>query len=248
MIFISRATLAKLKIMNLKTNKKIIIFLNILFIALIIFSPSTVQSALSISCSADPQFAKPGESVTWTATVQGGVGSVSWSGEGNPRGVGVNARSSYDTFGIKKMTATVTDPEGNKASATCSATINTIGKKPLTPPKPLGGGETVKQKKPAEFVPLETIPGIIEKGNTDLNQFFNGLFTFGIVIAGFLAVVMIAVGGIQYMSTDAVSGKGEGRERITYALMGLLLILFSWILLNTINPDILNFSTNALFK
>tara|TARA_B100001971_G_scaffold103690_1_gene95495 strand:- start:47 stop:832 length:786 start_codon:yes stop_codon:yes gene_type:complete len=99
-----------------------------------------------------------------------------------------------------------------------------------------------------EFVPLETIPGVIEGGNTDLNQFFNGLFKFGIIIAGFLAVVMIAVGGIQYMSTDAIHGKSEGRERITYALMGLLLILFSWILLNTVNPDILDFSNDALFK
>ncbi len=104
------------------------------------------------------------------------------------------------------------------------------------------------QKKPSEFVPLETIPGVIERGNTDLNQFFNGLFKFGIIIAGFLAVVMIAVGGIQYMSTDAIHGKSEGRERITYALMGLLLILFSWILLNTVNPDILDFSNDALFK
>ena len=99
-----------------------------------------------------------------------------------------------------------------------------------------------------EFVPLETIPGVIERGNTDLTRFFNGLFKFGIIIAGFLAVVMIAVGGIQYMSTDAIHGKSEGRERITYALMGLLLILFSWILLNTVNPDILDFSNDALFK
>ena len=76
----------------------------------------------------------------------------------------------------------------------------------------------------------------------DPSIFFNGLFKFGIIIAGFLAVVMIAFGGIQYMSTDAIHGKSEGRERITYALMGLLLVLFSWILLNTINPDILSFN------
>ncbi|MFQ5661885.1 MAG: hypothetical protein ACE5F2_01375 [Candidatus Paceibacteria bacterium] len=108
---------------------------------------------------------------------------------------------------------------------------------------------TAEQKKPTEFVPLEPIPGVIDAETAkDPSKFFNGLFTFGIAIAGFLAVVMIAVGGIQYMSTDAVSGKGEGRERITYALMGLLLILFSWILLKTINPDILNFGTDALFN
>lgn len=93
-----------------------------------------------------------------------------------------------------------------------------------------------------DFIPLAPIPGVIDAETAeDPSKFFNNLFTFGIVIAGFLAVVMIAVGGIQYMSTDAIHGKSEGRERITYALMGLLLILFSWILLNTINPEILNF-------
>ncbi len=100
-----------------------------------------------------------------------------------------------------------------------------------------------------DFVPLEEIPGVIDTETAkDPSIFFNGLFKFGIIIAGFLAVVMIAFGGIQYMSTDAIHGKSEGRERITYALMGLLLILFSWILLNTVNPDILDFSNDALFK
>lgn len=68
------------------------------------------------------------------------------------------------------------------------------------------------------------------------------MFMFGISIAAFLAVLMIAIGGIQYMSTDAVSGKTEGKERIQYAVMGLLLVLFSWILLKQINPEILNFN------
>lgn len=92
-----------------------------------------------------------------------------------------------------------------------------------------------------EFVPLVGIPGVIDaEAAKDPSKFFNGMFTFGISIAGFLAVLMIAVGGIQYMSTDAISGKTEGKERITYAIMGLLLVLFSWVLLNQINPNILN--------
>ena len=70
-------------------------------------------------------------------------------------------------------------------------------------------------------------------------MFFNKLFQFGVYIAGFLATIMIAIGGITYMSTDAVGDKKKGKEIITSALMGLLLILFSWILLNQINPDIL---------
>ena len=103
-----------------------------------------------------------------------------------------------------------------------------------------------KEKIKIDFVPLAPIPGLIDKDTAkDPSKFFNALFTYGITIAGLLAVIMITVGGIQYMSSDAVSNKTEGRERITYALMGLLLVLFSWVLLYTINPEILNLT---LFK
>jgi hypothetical protein len=51
---------------------------------------------------------------------------------------------------------------------------------------------------------------------------------------------MIVIGGLQYLSTDAVSGKNDGRARITQALQGLLLALLSYLILNTINPQILN--------
>jgi hypothetical protein len=93
----------------------------------------------------------------------------------------------------------------------------------------------------SEFVPLAPILWVTDAETAkDTSAFFSGAFKLGITIAGFLAVIMIAVGGLQYMSTDTIGGKGEGRERITYAIMGLLLILFAWILLSTINPDIVS--------
>lgn len=107
--------------------------------------------------------------------------------------------------------------------------------------------EEIENQEQAEFVPLE--PEFFEKlggqetiDKNDTSIFFNNIFRFGIYIASFLATIMIAAGGIQYMSTDAVTGKTEGREKVTYAVMGLLLILFSWILLSQINPDLLNLS------
>jgi len=94
----------------------------------------------------------------------------------------------------------------------------------------------------SDFTALNPIPGVTDASAArDPSKFFNGMFMYGISIAAFLAVIMIAIGGMQYMSTDAVSGKAEGKERIQYAVMGLLLVLFSWILLRQINPEILNF-------
>lgn len=75
---------------------------------------------------------------------------------------------------------------------------------------------------------------------TSATKYINGIFVLLIGIAGVLAVIMIIVGGIKYMSTDAFSGKSEAKDTIQNAILGLLLALSAWIILNTINPDILN--------
>ena len=89
---------------------------------------------------------------------------------------------------------------------------------------------------------LAPIPGLSEvnPANTDLGDYLNIIIKFAIGFAGALAVIMMVLGGIQYMSPDALSGKSEGRERITYALGGLLLALASYLILNTINPNLVN--------
>lgn len=89
-----------------------------------------------------------------------------------------------------------------------------------------------------DFVPLEAIPGITDQ--TDPGTFFNNIFKIGITIASFLAIIMIMIGGLQYMSTDKINDKEEGKDRITQAILGIILILLSVIILEIINPDILN--------
>ena len=49
------------------------------------------------------------------------------------------------------------------------------------------------------------------------------------------------IGGLQYMSTDKISGKEDGKDKITQALLGVILILLSVVILEIINPDILQF-------
>ena len=88
------------------------------------------------------------------------------------------------------------------------------------------------------FVALEPIPGVTNAKNP--GEFFNGIFKFGITIASFLAVIMIMIGGIIYMSTDKIGGKESGKDMINQAILGILLILISVIMLEVINPDILN--------
>lgn len=74
---------------------------------------------------------------------------------------------------------------------------------------------------------------------TTLEKYLPGMFQLLIGIAAAFAVFMIVIGGFQYMTTDAVQGKSEGKERITNAIYGLLLVISAWLILYTINPKLL---------
>ena len=96
-----------------------------------------------------------------------------------------------------------------------------------------------------QYTPLAPLPGTTnEEGTTDIQTYLPGVFNLAIGIAGVLAVLMIIIGGVQYITTDAIQGKSEGKERIRNALWGLVLVLVSWILLYTINPKLTVFNLN----
>ena len=76
-------------------------------------------------------------------------------------------------------------------------------------------------------------------GDNALGQYLNIIIKLAIGLAAVLAVVMIVMGGIQYMTTELVSGKEDGKRRITNAVLGLLVALGAWLILFTINPDLL---------
>lgn len=91
-----------------------------------------------------------------------------------------------------------------------------------------------------EYVPLTAIPGTTD--TTSFTGFLNAAFRLGIAAASLLAVVVIAYSGLVYMTSDIVESKSAAVGRITDALWGLALILFSVIILRVINPDILKFN------
>lgn len=106
-----------------------------------------------------------------------------------------------------------------------------------------------------QYTPLAPLPGTTqdcvtdEKGNinctTDIQTYVPGIFKLAIGIAGVLAVLMIIIGGVEYITTDAIQGKSDGKARIQNALRGLVLVLVSWILLYTINPKLTVFNLNV---
>lgn len=92
--------------------------------------------------------------------------------------------------------------------------------------------------------PLIFLPQVIGDASspTSVEGLLQGLFQLSISIGAILAVIMIAVGGIEYMGSDAISSKQAGRERMFNAVLGLVLILGTYVILNTINPNLLSFA------
>lgn len=94
-------------------------------------------------------------------------------------------------------------------------------------------------------IPIPDASGKIDtSGNIDVQQglgnYIGGIIKLIMGIITVLAVLMIVVGGIEYMSTVSIGEKEGAKNRIVNALLGLLLALGSYIILNTINPDLVN--------
>ena len=122
------------------------------------------------------------------------------------------------------------------------------------------------QQEQTDYYPLAPLPGVGEKcqqdstgkticvktateGSTPSSGFANYLnvmINLFIGLCAVLAMIMIIMGGIQYMTSELISGKEAGKEQITHAVLGLLLALGAYAILNTINPDLLNISLNNL--
>ncbi len=102
---------------------------------------------------------------------------------------------------------------------------------------------------PRDYTVLVPLPGTTKcttpsddpaKCTTTLSQYLPAAFNLAVGIAVALAFIYITIGGVMYATSDALSGKSQGRDYITNALIGLLLVIGSYVILWTINPKILD--------
>ena len=126
-------------------------------------------------------------------------------------------------------------------------------------------GVTNNNSENLNYYPLAPIPGIgqdnctknadgsencINTGGTDGSNgfgiYFNAIVKVFMGIAAVLAMIMIIAGGIEYMTSGSASGSEEGKKRILGAIMGLLIALGSYALLNTINSQLLDVSLSGV--
>ncbi|MFZ2886965.1 MAG: hypothetical protein WA021_04065 [Minisyncoccia bacterium] len=75
---------------------------------------------------------------------------------------------------------------------------------------------------------------------SDLPTFFNLIFKSALVIGAMLAVLRLGYAGYLYMTSDVWGDKSKAKDVIQETVLGLLLLLAVWLILNQINPNLLN--------
>ncbi len=101
----------------------------------------------------------------------------------------------------------------------------------------------------ATFEPMTQIPFLkeslagVDGGATAM---FNALFKLSVTLGAMLAVFMFIWGGLQMiMARDSAGSVGEGRKKMSNAVIGLLMLISTFVVLNTINPQL---TSLAIFK
>ena len=89
------------------------------------------------------------------------------------------------------------------------------------------------------------IPGYDKSGG--LESFIQALYKFALSVAGVLAMIVLIIGGIEYLTAGGSVDKGKkAKDRITNALFGLAIILLAYLILYTINPDLVRIKLPSL--
>ena len=84
------------------------------------------------------------------------------------------------------------------------------------------------------------VGGITIEEGTTLPQLVQYFFNFSIAIGGIAAFAMLVLGGFRFLtSAGNPTAQKDAKDIITSAIIGLLLLLASYLLLEVINPDLL---------
>ena len=90
-----------------------------------------------------------------------------------------------------------------------------------------------------EWTPLVEIPGM-PSGAAPLGGYLVSLYNFLLAAVGIIAMVMIVYGGFRYMTSAGNPATMADAKDIVYSsIIGLALALLSWIIVNTINPELI---------
>lgn len=94
-----------------------------------------------------------------------------------------------------------------------------------------------------------TLPGFTTPSDASANpgNWVQSFYNFALLLSGVLAFGVIVYGGVRYAASGGNPSKqAEAKSVITGALLGLLLLAGAYIVLYTINPNILSLKLPAV--
>ena len=92
-----------------------------------------------------------------------------------------------------------------------------------------------------------SVPGMAVTASTTPGQYVQGFYSFALMIGGVLAFGAIVYGGILYAASGGNPGQqSEGKEWVKSALLGLLLLAVAYLILYTVNPNLVNLNLPTL--
>lgn len=98
-----------------------------------------------------------------------------------------------------------------------------------------------------EYKLLEKIPGFDSTNGSDLPKYITAVYNLALAVVILSAVLMVSVGGFMYLtSAGNTASMGTAKGIIFDALIGLVIALSAWLLLNTINPDLTTVSIKGI--
>jgi hypothetical protein len=84
---------------------------------------------------------------------------------------------------------------------------------------------------------------VIGKMSSDLlSKYIKALYDYGLAIVGILATVVLMGGGLLWLTSRGDSGQvTKAKEMIIGSITGMVILFSAWIILNTVNPALLEF-------
>ena len=127
-----------------------------------------------------------------------------------------------------------------------SGTVYVYGQNETVVPAPNNTPTESSVSTGEEYQLLSDIPGLgAVPTDGDFSLFLNAIYKMAIGIGSGLAVLMIVWVGIQYSMSAVATAKDEMRERLSFIIGGLILLLSAFVLLNFINPRLTDFSNKG---
>jgi heme/copper-type cytochrome/quinol oxidase subunit 4 len=101
------------------------------------------------------------------------------------------------------------------------------------------------QGEPVKYILIEPITGkpgadqFVLISPDGLSNYLNSTYSFVLILIAITAVFYLIYGGMVYLTTDIANKQKQGKEIIVRVITGLVFVFSVWVILNSINPNIL---------